>query len=93
MPEFTPKTLAKPHLLFAELETTRTRGWAHDDEERYAGMRCIAAPVFNAHGDAVAGISVSGSTARFTEQAISLFSTAVCKAAADLTERIGGSTD
>ena len=93
LPEFTPKTLTKPHLLFAELETTRTRGWAYDDEERYAGMRCIAAPVFNAYGGAVAGISVSGPTARFTEQVISLFSTAVCKAAADLTERIGGSTD
>ena len=93
LPEFTPKTLTKPPLLFTELQTTRTRGWAYDDEERYAGMRCIAAPVFNAYGDAVAGISVSGPTARFTEQAISLFSTAVRKAADDLTERIGGSTD
>ncbi|MDE0343585.1 MAG: IclR family transcriptional regulator C-terminal domain-containing protein, partial [Deltaproteobacteria bacterium] len=93
LPEFTPKTLTKPPLLFTELQSTRTRGWAYDDEERYAGMRCIAAPVFNAYGDAVAGISVSGPTARFTEQAISLFSTAVRKAADDLTERIGGSTD
>ena len=93
MPEFTPKTLTKPHLLFAELETTRTRGWAFDDEEHYAGMRCVAAPVINAHGDAVAGISVSGPTVRFTEQDISLFSAAVRRAAAELTERIGGSTD
>ena len=93
LPEFTPKTLTRPHLLFAEIETTRTRGWAYDDEERYAGMRCIAAPVFNAHGDAVAGISVSGPTVRFTEKDISLFSTAVRRAAADLTERIGGSTN
>ena len=93
LPEFTSKTLTKPPLLFTELQTTRTRGWAYDDEERYAGMRCIAAPVFNAYGNAVAGISVSGPTARFTEQAISLFSTAVRKAADNLTERIGGSTD
>ena len=93
MPEFTPKTLTKPHLLFAELQTTRTRGWAYDDEERYAGMRCIAAPVKNAYGNAVAGISVSGPSVRFTEQDISLFSTAVRRAAADLTERIGGPTN
>ena len=93
LPEFTPKIFTKPYLLFAEFQTTRTRGWAYDDEERFAGMRCIAAPVFNAYGDAVAGVSVSGPTARFTEQAISLFSTTVCKAAADLTERMGGSTD
>ena len=88
--EFTPRTLTKPDLLFAELEATRARGWAFDDEERYAGMRCIAAPVFNAYGDAMAGISVSGPTVRFTEPEISRFSNEVKKAAADLTERIGG---
>ncbi len=93
LPEFTPGTITKPDRLFAELDTVRTRGWAFDDEERYAGMRCIAAPVFNAYGDAVAGISVSGPTARFTAQGISLFSAAVRRAAADLTERIGGSTE
>ena len=92
LPEFTSKTLTRPHLLFAELEAIRTRGWAFDDEERYAGMRCVAAPVFNAYGDAVAGMSVSGPTARFTEREVSLFGTAVRRAAADLTERIGGST-
>ena len=91
LPEFTPGTLTRPDRLFAELDTVRTRGWAFDDEERYAGMRCVAAPVFNAYGDAVAGISVSGPTARFTEQGISLFSAAVRRAAADLTECIGGS--
>ena len=88
--EFTPRTLTKPDLLFAELEATRARGWAFDDEERYAGMRCIAAPVFNAYGDTVAGISVSGPTVRFTEPEISRLSNQVKKAAADLTERIGG---
>ncbi|MYJ73250.1 MAG: IclR family transcriptional regulator [Rhodospirillaceae bacterium] len=89
--EFTPNTLTKPQLLFAELDTIRTRGWAFDDEERYEGMRCIAAPVFNARGDAVAGVSVSGPTARFTDRDIGLYGNAVRRAAADLTERIGGS--
>ncbi len=91
LPEFTHKTLTKPDLLFADLETTRTRGWAYDDEERYEGMRCIAAPVFSAYGDAVAGISVSGPTVRFTEQNIPEFCSAVRRAASDLTEGIGGS--
>lgn len=91
MPEYTQRTITRPDLLFAELETIRARGWAFDDEERYAGMRCIAAPVFNAYGDAVAGISVSGPTARFTEQDIDRLGSVVRKAAADLTENIGGS--
>ena len=91
LPEFTPNTVTRPHLLFDELEAIRTRGWAFDDEERYEGMRCVAAPVFNAQGEAVAGISVSGPTARFTDREIDHFSSAVRRAAADLTERVGGS--
>jgi hypothetical protein len=40
---------------------TRQRGYAIDDEEKTEGMRCIAAPVIDLHGEVVAGISVSGS--------------------------------
>ena len=90
MAEFTPRTLTRPELLFAELDIIRARGWAFDDEERHAGMRCIAAPVFNAYGDAVAGISVSGPTARFTEPNIVRLSGVVLGAAAELTENVGG---
>ena len=89
--EFTAKTLTQPDALFADLAVTRDRGWAFDDEERYLGMRCIAAPVFNAHGQAVAGISVSGPTVRFTDAVIAQFSASVRQAAQDLTEGLGGS--
>ena len=91
LPEFTSRTLTRPPLLFDELDAIRNRGWAFDDEERHEGMRCVAAPVFNAYGDAVAAISVSGPTARFTDREIVHFSSAVRRAAADLTERVGGS--
>ncbi len=90
LPEFTPTTLTKPELLFADLEKTRERGWSVDDEERFSGMRCVAAPVFNAHGEAIAAISVSGPTVRFSERDIVVFSTAVRRAAVELTQKIGG---
>lgn len=89
LPEFTAKTLSMPGDLFADLERIRSRGWSFDDEERYDGMRCIAAPVFSAHGRAIAGISVSGPSARFTEQAIADFSAAVRKSARTLSQRLG----
>ncbi len=91
LPEFTGKTLTRPELLFADLDETRTRGWAFDNEERYEGMCCIASAVFNSDRDAVAGISVSGPSARFTDRSIAEFGTAVLRAAADLTARLGGS--
>lgn len=90
LPEFTSTTITTPERLFADLRETAERGWSFDDEERYAGMRCIASPVFGPHGDAVAAISVSGPTARFSGVRIADLSVAVRKAATTLTEAIGG---
>ena len=87
---FTDKTLTTAERLYADLAATRARGWSFDDEERYAGMRCIAAPIFNHHGEAIAGISVSGPTARFTPVAIPKMAACVTRAASRLTEATGG---
>lgn len=61
---FTAKTLSDPDALLGELEQIRARGFALDDEEKSTGMRCVAAPVFNEFGEAIAGISISGPTTR-----------------------------
>ncbi len=86
---FTPKTLADPAALRADLALTRARGYAFDDEERNMGMRCIAAPVFNAHGEAVAGISVSGPSSRIGTAEIPGIAVAVKTAAARLSAALG----
>ncbi|MBB5514130.1 IclR family acetate operon transcriptional repressor [Rubricella aquisinus] len=90
LPEFTAKTITAPGALFANLEETHARGWALDDEERYLGMRCVAAPIFNAHGEAIAGISVSGPTVRFPDRVVAEFGPRVRQAAAEVTRLIGG---
>lgn len=87
---FTQITLSSPGALFDDLDVIRQRGWSIDDEERTIGMRCIAAPIFNAHGEAVAGISVSGPTVRMTDEKLSEFGPLVKRAAAKVTAAIGG---
>lgn len=62
----TPQTLAEPQLLRDELARARERGFAIDDEEREEGVRCVAAPVFNALGAAIGALSVSGPTVRLS---------------------------
>jgi IclR family acetate operon transcriptional repressor len=70
---FTPKTLAAPDLLRAELEHARAQGFALDDEEREAGVCCVAAPVFDRFGRCVAALSISGPTTRLSrERAVAL---------------------
>lgn len=56
----TPKTITSLSRLVAELERVHQQGYAVDDEENSLGARCIAAPVFDALGNVVAALGVSG---------------------------------
>lgn len=87
---FTGQTITDPGQLKADLAQIRARGFAIDNEEKNAGMRCIAAPVFDMNGEAVAGISVSGPTSRVDMGGIAALSRAVMEAAEALTRAIGG---
>ncbi len=87
---FTPRTLVEPAALRADLAAARERGWAIDDEERTEGMRCIAAPIFNEHREAVAGVSVSGPTLRVTPARADALGEAVRRAADRITAAVGG---
>lgn len=87
---FTEFTLTDREALIEDLGATRARGYSIDGEERNLGMRCIAAPVFDVHGEAIAGISVSGPTSRVRTDQISRLSTSVVAAATELTAAIGG---
>lgn len=90
MATLTANTLDTPDALFADLATARKRGWALDDEEHHAGMRCVAAPVFNRYGEVVAGISISGPTVRFAQSHLDDIGTRVKAAADAITQEIGG---
>ncbi|PVH27883.1 HTH-type transcriptional regulator BhcR [Pararhodobacter oceanensis] len=87
---FTPATITAIDALQADLALTRARGFALDDEERAPGMRCVAAPIFNEHGEAIAGVSVSGPVFRVGPEAVPEIGAQVSQAAAAITEAIGG---
>lgn len=86
---FTAHTITDPRALAADLEATRERGYAVDDEEKAEGMRCVAAPVFDAVGEAVAGLSVSGPAARLTAERTADTGRLVARAAAALSRSLG----
>lgn len=88
---FTPHTLSDPDALRDDLREIRRRGYAIDREEKNLGMRCIAAPVFDVHGEAVAGLSVSGPSSRMESGDTGRLSEAVMRSARDLTDTLGGS--
>lgn len=87
---YTQNTICEPQALRTELGITRTRGWAIDNEERTLGMRCVAAPIYNSYGEAIAGISVSGPTVRIPDRVLNEYGILVRRAADLVTESIGG---
>ena len=87
---FTAFSITEPTALRAHLSDIRTRGYSMDNEEKNTGMRCIAAPVFDFNGEAIAGISVSGPTSRIEPARLAELIAPVMNAAQDLTFAIGG---
>lgn len=86
---FTPNTICDPTSVRQDLERIRTQGYAFDNEEKSAGMRCVAAPVFNSFGEVVAGLSISGPSARLTLDTIGDVGEQVKQQAAALSRNLG----
>lgn len=55
----TPRTLASPAALAAELDRVAAQGWAEDHAEHEAFINCVAAPVRDATGRVAAAVSLS----------------------------------
>lgn len=89
MERFTDKTLTQKVDLERDMALTRHRGFAVDDEEKSPGMRCVAAAIHNHHGEAVAGISVSGPTHRMPAERLDEIGAHVKAAARDVSRRLG----
>jgi DNA-binding IclR family transcriptional regulator len=85
----TRRTIVSRTALRAELQLIRRRGFAMDNEEIEAGLRCIGAPVFNHTGRIAAAISVAGPVFRVTEHRVPEIARAVKAAGRALSGDLG----
>ncbi len=86
---YTVNTISNPLKLRTELDLIRKRNYATDNEEREVGVRCIAAPVFQAGGRAVAAVSISGPPARLRPENDQDLSQFVIQAAGQISKLLG----
>lgn len=86
----TRNTITTLSRLMAELEKTRQRGYAIDDEEHEARVRCIAAPVFAATGEVVAAIGVSGTVGQIADDDIAKIGNLIRLTAVKFSGQLGG---
>jgi DNA-binding IclR family transcriptional regulator len=85
----TRRTITSIDVLRDHLAQVREHGFAIDDEESCAGLKCVAAPVFNHEHQIVAALSVSGSASEFGEDRLPGLIEAVVRAARALSVRLG----
>lgn len=90
MTKLTSRTIVDPDALFADLAQVRKRGFAIDDEEQSAGLRCVGAAIYNEFSEVIGAISVSGPVVRVTPERLGELGPMINRAAAEVTERIGG---
>lgn len=85
----TPNTFTRKDAFVKYLHRVRAQGWAMDDEEYELGHRCVAAPVFNYRGDAIAAVGVSGTPESIPDDRIEHIARQVKLAASRVSERMG----
>jgi IclR family transcriptional regulator, acetate operon repressor len=90
LPRETPRTITDMGRLEAELNETCMLGYSVDDEEHALGLRCVAAPLFDELGRAVAAISVSGPSARIPVDRLPVLGRMVAQASLEATRDYGG---
>ncbi|MCB6179612.1 IclR family transcriptional regulator [Rhodobacter sp. Har01] len=88
--KLTTLTLTSETALLRDLARCRARGFALDDQEGAEGLRSVAAPIFDALGQPVAGLAVSGPAFRLGLSDATRLGAQVRAAADRVTEAIGG---
>lgn len=89
----TPRSITSPAVLVDQLAEVVQSGFAIDDEETLLGIRCVAAPVWDETGHAVAAVSVSGLASRVTYERVPAVAKAVRDAAFEISLQLGYSSN
>jgi DNA-binding IclR family transcriptional regulator len=89
----TPTTITDPEALRTELRRDRERRFAFSLAERTPGIRTVAAPIFDAGGEVIGCLSVSGPEVRMPKRRLSELAPRVRDAAWEVSEILGATRE
>lgn len=85
----TKKSITSPSKFLRETERVRKYGFAVDDEENAEGVRCIAAPIYDAKGNLIAALGTSSVVLHIDETHLPKIVELVKKSAAKVSRQMG----
>lgn len=85
----TQNTICDPDEFIAEIKRVRALGYAFDRGEGSLLATCIGAPIVDAHGMAIAAMSISGPSSRFNPRKDSPVIASLLQATGDLSRQFG----
>lgn len=88
LPALTSHTITELPKLGEHLYKVRQQGYALDEGEVDSDLHCVAAPVRDATGRVVAGVSVAGPSNRVSEY-LPTYTTTILETALDISRRLG----
>jgi DNA-binding IclR family transcriptional regulator len=89
LPRHNDNTISTPKAFLREMELTRDRGYAVDNEENDLGVHCLAVPVFGGQREIVAAISLAGEGDQINEGNTGSLIALLKAAAASIEEALG----
>jgi DNA-binding IclR family transcriptional regulator len=87
---YNENTIVSASKLKDEFLRIQSHGYAIDDEEETVGLRCIGAPVFDKNNQAVAAISIAGTSEQLSDEKLDRLVRAVKQAAAAISAHLSG---
>jgi len=87
-----PNTITSRKKLLEELKIIRQQHVAVDNEELSAGLRCVAAPIFDHTGRANYAISISGPLVRHTFERMAQIQISVREVCGEISEKLGNAS-
>ncbi|WP_199899288.1 IclR family transcriptional regulator [Sneathiella glossodoripedis] len=90
LPKLTEKTIQSTSKLIEELQHSKQRGFATDDEEHAVGLRCVASVIFDEYAEPIAALSISGPTARISMDRLMELGEKAKTFSSNITSALGG---
>ncbi|MGI6250390.1 MAG: IclR family transcriptional regulator [Anaerolineaceae bacterium] len=90
---YTPRTIVNMQVLENSILSIRQQFFALDDEERYIGVRCLAAPIFDYRNKVIGAVGISGPTIRFSLEKVDSLARIIRSAALKISIQMGFSSE